>query len=270
MLSSLIAPDPEMHRTGASFDWAMAGECLRLLEEAFVVALHDDIAQDIVRASATRTGCGWERSTESYARLTGRCDRRASGSIEGVRCAMCHAGPPHDTVVRALARLDALNLGLDARASAVDARRHAVAQGATAIDALDFDAAATVIDAYRAHVHAVYATLHARYSLFWTLVIRVPLLLQATHADGDVGPQRILTPRSLADRLVTLGHRNLGLLLVRNQQLPPVCAFDPPLTLAPCPGEVPTCRRWRALPERHILERAVDAHERHLLRGPAP
>lgn len=270
-MTSLMDPRESRPTPGdGPFDLPAAGECLRLLEEAFVVALHDDIVAEIVALTADALGARDPAALiGAYARLASRCDRRAATHACAARpvCALCSRAPTTAQVAAALARLDALDQGLGARASIVDARRRAVTRALAQPD--DVPAA---VDAYRAYLHAAYATLHARYVAFWTLVVRQPVLSRASvdrsrRADQCAsaprwGGTRMLTPVGLAHALSALGQRAVARLLIAQQGMEPACAFDPPLSLLPSPGAAPMCRRWAALPEVDAVVRAVDIHER--------
>ncbi|AJF97266.1 hypothetical protein TW95_gp0532 [Pandoravirus inopinatum] len=267
---SLIDPyEPRPLGGDGPFDVPAAGECLRLLEEAFVVALHDDLVAEIVARTADALGAREPTALiGAYARLGAQCDRRASTHpcATQPRCAMCTRAPTVSAVAAALERLDALDGGLGARASIVDARRRAMSRALAQPD--DVPAA---VDAYRAYLHATYATLYARYVAFWTLVVRQPTLARASacrpHHVGlsrsapGWGGARMLTPRDLAQALSASGQHALGRLLMAQQRMEPVYTLDPPLTLSPLPGAAPMCRRWAALPEAGIVACAVDIHE---------
>lgn len=270
-MTSLVDPCESRPPPGdGPFDLPAAGECLRLLEEAFVVALHDDTVAEIVALTADALGTRDPAALiGAYARLASRCDRRASAHPCAARpvCALCVRAPTTAQVAAALTRLDALDQGLGARASIVDARRRAVTRALAQPE--DVPAA---VDAYRAYLHAAYATLHARYVAFWTLVVRQPVLARASvdrsrravpsASAPRWGGTRMLTPVRLAHALSALGQRAVARLLIAQQAMEPACAFDPPLSLLPSPGATPMCRRWAALPEADAVVRAVDIHER--------
>lgn len=279
-LASLLDPAQQCARQGdGPFDLAAAAECLCLLEEAFVIALHDDIVADIVaRMASANILRDADASVCAYSRLTVECDRRAlaqpCAQPHAAECPLCACPPSVVTIERALDRLDALDRGLGARASLVDARTQAMRSALT-----NPDGAVTTVDAYRGYMYAVYATLCARYMSFWALVTRQPLLRRAsvrrtpphyvTRASASQertwGGACILTPRDLALDLSDMGHDKVGRLLMIQQQMTPVYDVGPPLSLMPFPGAQPTCRRWAALPDAETVARAVDIHERRLL-----
>nr|UMO80095.1 hypothetical protein [Pandoravirus aubagnensis] len=279
-LASLLGPDQQRIRQGnGPFDLAAAAECLCLLEEAFVIALHDDIVADIVGCAASALGThDFDASVCAYSRLTIECDRHALAQPctphHTAACPLCACPPSVAAIGRALDRLDALDRGLGARASLVDARTQAMQRALASPDG-----AVAAVDAYRGYLYAVYATLCARYMSFWALVTRQPLLRRASvrrtpphyvtcasaSQERTWGGAYILTPRDLALDLSDMGHDKVGRLLMIQQQMTPVYDVGPPLTLMPFPGAQPTCRRWAALPDAEIVARAVDIHERRLL-----
>lgn len=88
-LASLLAPDQQRASRGdGPFDLAAAAECLCLLKEAFIVALHDDIVADIVSCAASALGAhDPDASVCAYSRLTVECDRRARRAMPRARSA---------------------------------------------------------------------------------------------------------------------------------------------------------------------------------------